>query len=319
MTTTVKIGGIEVTKWPKHPTLQHLVPTVAEDPHGYESQGREMQALAAGDKYGRPVLLIGDTGTGKNAAIREYARLTNRPLINISLAAGTTSDQFIGVPMPASGEKGFNVTWRDGALPTALKAGAILNLDELNAGDARTLMRLHDFAANDYALNVYENPESSGLEVIKPQPGFMLVATMNPHDSGKYTGTNTLNEATLDRFLVAYLDYLGVLDLDREVNLVSRAAKIKVGRARRIVNVMNTIRMRSRMSDADIAGKDIQPIYATASTRKAIDIALLSKDLPIMAAVEIAFSNKINPDDQPVIQKLFLDQFAAAVEGDDDE
>jgi nitric oxide reductase NorQ protein/cobaltochelatase CobS len=311
---TVTIGGIAVEKRADHPTLKHLVPS----PEEYEVQGREMQALALGDKHHRPVILVGETGTGKNAALREYARLTNRPLITISMAAGTTSDQFIGVPMPyglAGG--GFGVKWMDGALPTAIKNGAILNLDELNASDDRTLMRLHDFAANDYRLNVYENPETSGVEVVSPynakgeHNGFMLTATMNPAESGKYSGAKILNEATLDRFLVCFMDYLGLIDPDKEATVISRAAKVKVSKARRIVDVMNVIRRRSRMSDEDLAKNNSQPIFATASTRRAIDIALASKDVPIMAAVELAFVNKINADDQPVVHKLFLDTFAS--------
>lgn len=310
---TTVVGGIAVEKGSPVPALRHLVPG-GED---YIAQGGEMQALALADKMHRPLLLVGHTGTGKNAAIRDYARLVSKPLITISLAAGTTSDQFIGVPMPHGlPEGGFTVKWMDGALPIAIKNGAILVLDEINAADERTLMRLNDFLANDYRLNVYENPETGGSSVISPYDngphnGFMLVATMNPAESGQYAGTKVLNEATLDRFLVYHLDYLGLTDPDREAKAVADAAKIKHGKARRIVDVMNTIRLRARLTDDQIGKDGLQPIYATASTRRAIDIAIASKDVPIMRAVEIAFTNKINADDQPVVHKLFLDAFAA--------
>lgn len=314
----IRIGNITVQKMTPSAALTKANPGLFPKAEGYEAQGHEMTALAVGDKYHRPVAIMGHTGTGKNAAIREYARLVGKPLIVLSLAAGTTSDQFIGVPMPkgvAGG--GFTVEWQDGALPTALRMGAILDLDELNAADERTLMRLHDFIANDYHLNVYENPDTHGASVLSPYDakgvhnGFMLVATMNPSETGQYAGTKVLNEATLDRFLVVNLDYLGLQSPDKEAKVISDAAKIKVSRAKHIVDVMNVIRLRSRMTDGQLAAdKSQQPIYATASTRRAIDIALLSKEMPIMRAVELAFTNKVNTDDQPVVHKMFLDKFA---------
>jgi MoxR-like ATPase len=316
---TVTIGGITVEKRVSNPATAHLIPA----PESYIEQSHELRALAAADVTHTPIVFIGHTGTGKNAVLREYARRTNKPLIVLSMAAGTTSDQFIGVPMPYGIEGGgFGVRWMDGALPTALKMGAILDLDELNAADERTLMRLHDFTANDYRLNIYENPETAGTQVLSPYDdngnhnGFMLVATMNPADSGQYAGTKVLNEATLDRFLVYHLDYLGLVDPDKEAKAISEAAKVKIGKARRIVDVMNVIRKRSRMTDDQIGKQGMQPIYATASTRRAIDIARHSKLMPVMQAVELAFTNKVNPDDQPVVHKLFLDAFAADGFGD---
>lgn len=315
-TGTIELGGVKgVPTYECAPEFRHLIPKVSD----YEPQGHELAAIAAGVKLGRPVALVGPTGSGKNVAFTQAAALLGRPEIVLSLAEGTTADQFIGVPMPkglGDGSGGFTVEWQDGALITAIKCGAHFTLDEANAADERTLMRLHDFTANGYNLNVYENPDNHGSFVISPYDsdgvgnGFFMGLTMNPAESGQYAGTKTLNEATLDRMLITELDYLGLLDADKEANVIARRAKIKVAKARRIVDVMNVIRRRSRVGDGDTEGQ--QPIYATASTRRAIDIALLSKDFPIMRAVELGFVNKVNPDDRPVVHKLFLDQFAQA-------
>lgn len=324
MAATIDMGGF--TGLPTYPVptqYKHLIPSGIE----YEPQGNELAAIAAGYKHGRPVLIEGPTGSGKNVAFEYAAQQLGRPLIVLSLAEGTTADQFIGVPMPkglGDGAGGFTVEWQDGALITAIKAGAFIVLDEVNAADERTLMRLHDFLANGYRLNVYENPDNHGSYIVSPfngkgeGNGFFMGLTMNPTDSGQYAGTKTLNSATLDRMLVTFLDYLGTHDAEKEASVISRRAKIKLQRATRIVTVMNVIRQRARLADEDM-GKDgsMTPLYATASTRRAIDIAILSKDMPIMRAVELGYVNAINRDDRPVVHKLFLDQFAQASSEDE--
>jgi len=316
----VQIHGISLEK-PKISGGEHLIPK----PEDYEIQGEEATALALGFKHKRPVMLTGHTGTGKNAAIRWFANKMGLPVYVVSLAEGTTTDQLIGMPIPVSGNGGIAVEWRDGALPTALRQGGILVLDEINAADERTLMRLHDFLATEYRLNVYEKPD--GAEFIEPHPAFMLVATANPADSGQYAGARILNEATLDRFIVAEVAYLGLENPEKEAAVIARAGKIKHSRATRIVEVFNSVRRAAGLGEPVLEtiknedGSETQKVkqqplsmFVTASTRRAIDIALLSTEISIMAAVEIAFTNKINGEDRPVVHKLFLDAFA----GDDE-
>jgi MoxR-like ATPase len=307
MSNTIEIAGISLTKPVVDDKYKSLIPPVED----YEPQGEEISALALGYKHNRPVMLMGHTGTGKNAAIRWFANKIGAPLFVVSLAEGTTSDNLIGLPVPVNGDKGLSVEWRDGVLPNALRAGGILVLDEINAADERTLMRLHDFLANDYDLNIYENP--SGSERVSPTTGFMLVATANPADSGQYAGAKILNEATLDRFIVSEVQYLGLAQPEKEAVVIARASGIKHSRAMRIVEVMNTIRKACGIAPEPV--KEGQPAYnlamfVTASTRRAIDIAILSNDVPMMSAVEIAFTNKVNAEDRPVVHKLFLDSFA---------
>lgn len=307
----VSIGGIVIDKAPVAPEYAKFVP----GPEQYEEQGEEMTALALAYKHKRAVMLTGHTGTGKNAAVRHFANLVGRPLFVVSLAEGTTTDQLIGVPLPkGDGNGGLTIEWRDGALPTAIRAGGIIVLDEINAADERTLMRLHDFLASEFALTIYENP--NGVEVLSPYAtgahnGFMLVATANPADSGQYSGAKVLNEATLDRFIVSEMTYIGLLDADREASAITKATGVKFSKARRIVDVFNTIRKAAGTTTLRGGDNSLPPMFVTASTRRAMDIALLSKEIDMMKAVEIAFTNKINREDQPVIHKLFLDQFEA--------
>jgi len=307
-TKTIEIAGITLDKPEVAPEFINYIPSAEH----YEPQGEEIVSLALGYKHNRPVMLMGHTGTGKNAAIRWFANKIGAPLFVVSLAEGTTTDNLIGLPVPVNGEHGVSVQWRDGILPKALRAGGILVLDEINAADERTLMRLHDFLANDYDLNIYENPD--GAERVSPTKGFMLVATANPADSGQYAGAKILNEATLDRFIVSEVDYIGLAQPEKEAAVISRASGIKHSRATRIVEVMNTVRKACGLAPEPVKEGEAAAfnlaMFVTASTRRAIDIAILSRDIPIMSAVEIAFTNKINSEDRPVVHKLFLDAFA---------
>lgn len=312
MANTVSIGGITLQRYDCPPQFRHLVPA----PEDYVPQGNELTKFATAITLNKPLRLIGHAGTGKNALIRHVANLLNRPLRIISLAEGASVDQLIGMPV-AKGlpDGGFTVQWADGAFTDALRNGHWCVLDELTYIDPRVATRLNDFMADGQVLTIHENPDNPG-ETIAPikdgkHNGFFLVSTENPHDSGHYAGARGLSAATLDRFFTIPFDYLGLTSPDREAEVISRAAKVKVSKARRIVDVMNAIRQQARMNDVELTQSSLQPVFATASVRKAIDIALASKYMPIMEAVAFAYTDAINGSDQPVVYRMFADQFAA--------
>lgn len=313
MSETITLGGITVPVYDCPPEWEFLIPSE----ESYEPQAHEVTALAAAYRHHQPIALVGPTGSGKNGLVRWFLNKIRRPMFLVSAAEGTGIDQFIGSVVPTARESGgFTVEFRYGALPLSIRAGGCLVIDELNAADPRVLMRLHDYLANGERLTIYEDPSNDGkyispLDAQGQHNGWMCVATMNPADSGQYAGTQQLNEATLDRFLVYELDYLGLVNPAKEAEVIARAAGIKSGKALRIVNTFNVVRRRARMTDKELASSGSAPIFATASTRKAIHVGMLSKDMPIMRAVEIGFVNKLNIEDRPVVHKLFLDQFAS--------
>lgn len=316
--TSVNFGGIVLEKYDCPPEYRHLIP----GPEEYVPQGDEVRSAAVAAKHHKHLLFQGPTGCGKNAVIRWMAHQLDRPVIVLSLAEGTGLDQLIGVMVPQGIEGGgFTVNWSDGALPRAIRMGAWVVLDEINAAEERVLMRLHDFAAKGDRLFVYENP-LMGDGFISPfdakgqHNGFTMYATMNPADAGMYAGVKVLNEATLDRFLVQEMDYIGLTNAEAEARTIAKQAKVKEAKAMRIVTVFNQIRRRARIADDELAKTNAQPIYATASVRRAIDVAVLSKEMPMMAAAELGFINKVNRDDRPVVHKLFLDAFASADDSD---
>lgn len=315
MSKIVEVSGVTL-RVPECPdNLKHLIPAFEH----YVEQGDELKALALAYKYRTPALLIGTHGAGKNAAIREFARRIGAPLMTASLSEGTTTDHLIGAPQPTpvgdGDEKGFTITWLDGVLTTALRDGAILNLDEPNAADNRTLMRLADFLANGQRLSLYENPLNPA-ETISPvndegeYNGFFLVLTANPADNGMYADRQRMDEAFLDRLAVHHMDYLGIKNPDAEVEAVVAASGADREVVTKLVTLFNMIRKQSRMSDEELAAAQAPPLYSTASTRAAIMVARFSTECSIADAFELGYLNKVTGDDRLVIHRLFLEFFA---------
>lgn len=311
MSDYVLIAGIEVPIAETPAEWQHLVPNDEE----YEPQGDEFLALAVANILHKHVILEGPTGIGKNALIRKFCYLTNRPLITLSMAEGTGIDQLIGSVQPAGdGQGGLTTEWYDGALPFALRIGACLGLDEGNASSARLTMRMHDFAAAGDRLFIFEDPRSAGTyrspyDENGNHNGFFMVLTMNPSDDGHYAGTEEMNAAFKDRFIHVGMDYLGLYDLDAEADIVAKKTKTDIKLTRRIVKVLNQVRKQSRLTDKEIAAGG-QPLYATASVRRALDVADFSRFMPIMKAWELGYLNGLNHEDRPIVAKLVLDEFA---------
>jgi MoxR-like ATPase len=313
----VHIGGVALSRYDCPPEWEHLVPPYEP----YEPQEQEERIVALAIKFGRPLMIEGPAGSGKNAMIRSIAHRLNRPTVTVSIAEGTGTETLVGMPVPVSGPNGIAVEFRDGVLINMLRAGGLLTLDEVNMGDERVLARLHDGLANMMLFTVPEDPNNP-TRVESPYTtddagnrvsnGFTMICTGNPHDSGKYTGTKELNMAFRDRFLHLPMDYLGIKNPEAEARALVSHTGIRETKARRIVDVMNTIRKRSRMTDAELRESKSAPLYVDASTRSAIDVAMLAVgELPIMPAFEVAFLNKINANDRLVAHKLILDQFAA--------
>jgi len=314
MPDTITIGGIAAPIYECPPEWQFLVPPEEE----YVPQGHEEQDLAMAYVTHTPIMFTGPAGCGKDALIRSFCARINRPHFLLSFAEGTGLDQLIGSVIPVPLKTGFTVEFRKGALPLSIIAGGFFNGSEINMADPRVITRMNDFLATGQRLTLYEDPTNDGRYISPVDPvtgkhnGWMMATTVNPADSGQYNGAQELNAATDDRFAHVELDYLGMVNPDLEAKLIAKKTGIRESKAKRIVTVFNTIRQRSRMSDADIAKHDSQPIFAVASTRAAIRVAMASqRGMPIMRAVEWGFTTELNIDDRPVVHKLFLDEFAS--------
>lgn len=151
------------------------------------------------------VLLTGGTGVGKTTHIVQLASRVKQPILRINFNGETRMSDLIGKMTVINGE----THWVDGVLPTAMRNGYWILFDELDFADPAVLSLLHPVLEQNPMLTLKEN----GGEIIKPHPLFRVFATANSigamsDRAGAYGGTNTMNEAFLDRWHVVFVDNL---------------------------------------------------------------------------------------------------------------
>jgi nitric oxide reductase NorQ protein len=153
--------------------------------------------LCSALKQGMHAILIGETGTGKTSLARDVVHDMGRELYRVNMDGGITPDQLTGrmmLKVEGEGESARNKTqFEEGILPRAMREGAVLLVDEINAALADTLFVLSAALERPARLFLPETQEE-----IAPKDGFAIVATMNPVQG--YAGTRDLNHSIFSRF-----------------------------------------------------------------------------------------------------------------------
>jgi cobaltochelatase CobS len=157
----------------------------------------------------RRLLLIGHTGTGKTSLIEQVAAHSNQGVLRSNMNGQTTVGDFVGFWTVKGGE----TIWIDGVLPTAMREGLWLIVDEIDFAEPAILAVLTAVLEPGGRLLLKEK----GNEVLAPHPSFRLFATANAVGAmGEYRhlyqGANVMNEAFLDRWRVYRIDYLSPAD-----------------------------------------------------------------------------------------------------------
>lgn len=146
------------------------------------------------------IYISGPTGVGKTVSILYLAKSINKPVIRVNLSASTDIDDLLGGLRIVNGDTVFD----PGPVAIAMEMGAILLLDEVDAGRPQVLLDLHPVLENRGVL------AKKARRMIYPTPGFQVIASGNTKGSGdmtgKYIGTNHMNAAFLSRF-DAWLDW----------------------------------------------------------------------------------------------------------------
>ena len=104
--------------------------------------------------------------------------------------------------------------WFDGPVVEAMRRGAVLLLDEVDLGDEK-LMCLQPILEGKPILLKKIN------EIVKPAPGFTILATANTKgkgsDDGRFVGTNIMNEAMLERFPITMEQEYPSMAVERKI------------------------------------------------------------------------------------------------------
>jgi magnesium chelatase subunit D len=212
---------------------------------------REREVLTVALDAGRHVVLEGPPGTGKSTLLRHIARDLGTQVVFVEGNAELTPARLIGQYDPAQvlAEGYVAASFTDGPLLEAMRAGALLYLEEFNRVPEETLNVL---------ITVLTEGEIAvpRLGMIKADPGFRLIAAMNPFDS---IGTARVSHAIADRICRVVLRY-------QDAEAERRITAAQSGHSGREVDLAVTL-TRSTREHPDVR--------MGSSVRGAIDLVLL--------------------------------------------
>jgi len=253
-----------------------------------------LEDIALGVKTNKPVLLVGPTGCGKTLSIKYLAQETNNSYRRVQLTGSTGIDNLVGRWLI----KKEGTYWVDGVVIDAMRTGAWLLIDEINAANADVLFLFHQLLDDDRRILLDEK----GMEEVIPHPNFRLFAAMNPSD--EYAGTKEINMALKDRFLVVEVDYpskrkeLKVLlektGLENE-KVVFGSGDEADAVPKRMIEFATEVRKIKKKGD----------ILFNLSTRQLVDMGVVSKIVGLRKAVTLCVLNKADEEDREKILEVY--------------
>lgn len=185
----------------KHSKTLFLDKGNGEEPKKIDKQHYSFEDLLLCVSTREPVLIVGGAGGGKSHSVKAVADALDLAFYAISVGAMTTKTDFLGY-MDANGNY----------IPTlfrkALELGGVFLIDEMDAGNANVLTTINMALSNEFAAF----PDG----MVEVHSDFVVVAGANTYGNGgntDYVGRNTLDAATLDRFLVMDWGYDEELEL----------------------------------------------------------------------------------------------------------
>jgi cobaltochelatase CobS len=247
----------------------------------------------------RRVLLIGHTGAGKTSLIEQVAARSHHGVLRSNMNGQTTVGDFVGFWTVKGGE----TIWVDGVLPTAMREGLWLIVDEIDFAEPSILAALTAVLEPHGRLVLKEK----GNEIVAPHPAFRLFATANAVGAMSqfrhlYQGANLMNEAFLDRWRVYMLDYLTPAE---EADVLMRTLTPHMTRA-----LATTLAAIAADCRAAFAREDLSSAF---STRRLLDWAelMLRTGDPERAAGPAIYA-KVSPEDAALIRGIVRHHIAPA-------
>jgi len=139
-----------------------------------------------------PVYITGLSGNGKTTTVEQACAENGREFFRVNITPETCEDDLLGGFRLVNGD----TVWVDGPVVVAMKRGGILLLDEIDLGTIK-VMCLQPVLEGKRVFIKKTNTW------VAPADGFNVIATGNTKgrgdDTGKFVGTNCMNEAFLDR------------------------------------------------------------------------------------------------------------------------
>jgi cobaltochelatase CobS len=248
------------------------------------------ETLLRGIQSGERTLLVGATGSGKSSLIRELAARTQSRFMRLNLSGETSVPDLLGTWKI---NRQREMVFQEGPVPRAMRLGAWLCLDEIDAALPQVLFCLQGLMEEGGRLYI---PELN--EWITPHEDFRIALTANTigkgDESGLYAGTTSLNESFLDRIgAFHHVDYLPAHAEQRL--LLKKIEGLGANVAERMIRVANDIRQAVKEGT----------VYCTFSTRRLLSWARKTIQMgDPMKAAQITVLNRLSDDDRRVVAEV---------------
>lgn len=142
-----------------------------------------------------PIMMYGDSGSGKTFMATQIAARLNRPAVRVNITRFTDEYDLLGGYRLEQGTMHYD----HGPVLRAAIHGAVLVLDELDQGGAGIMCLLPVLEGKPFYVTKWN-------QWVTPAPGFAVIATGNTDGRGDTTGdfthTTILNRALRERFPV---------------------------------------------------------------------------------------------------------------------
>ena len=267
------------------------------------------RALLMGFAHGRRVYIHGPHGSGKSSHIEQVAARLKWPCVRVNLDGHVTRTDLIGRDMVVLREGKQVTEFVPGILVWALQRPVALVFDEYDAGRPDVMFVIQRLLESNGRLTLLDQNR-----VIEPHPAFRLFATANTAGqgdaSGLYAGTQTLNQAQMDRWHVVC--ELGYMPAEWELAvLTARLPSLDVAQLRAMVQLAGFCRKAYRQGDMSTL-MSLRTLITWAENLQLLD--------DVAAAFRLAFANRCDATERPLIAELFQRCFNAELAiGDDDD
>lgn len=199
------------------------------------------------------LLLTGPTGAGKSSFVEQLCARLGVQVWRVMCHGRMEFEDLLGSNRLVAKQGGTETVWVDGPLVSAARAGGTLLLDEGNFISPAAIGGLNSVLDGAPIL-----VPATGEQVI-PAPGFRVALAGNAVNGGdnvsSYRGTQRMNMALLDRFMVIEVDYLPELE---EAKILHRALPNLTGDA-----ITNMLKLTNAVRNLHCRGE----MEATISTR----------------------------------------------------